>query len=259
MPNYRRFNQVFLAMCISASVVGCQSPANVKELEAKNNGLQSQLSKAQQEISGLRNDKKQLQGEITELRRVMGVLDTEKSSRVQESLTLRTEVRQFVQAQVDGLKAFMVASDLLDYVGGELVQRSHAHEGPAVLVDLGNKVPRAGSLSGVAGYFTGPTQLKVYVLRPVDDRFVVIWGSSALTVTGAGEQRVEFGVNVGIEQGDVLAYDFGGNTNVTFDKGTGSVLVSGKPLRLGSAISPSSLKLAKEKRAYSLGVFAILK
>lgn len=243
----------------SVLVAACQSPANVKELEVKNSNLQNQLTKAQQEIVGLQTDKKQLMGEISELKRVMGVLDTEKNSRVEESLSLRTEVRQFVQAQVDSLKAFMVASDLLDYVGGELVQRSNAHEGPGVLVDLGNRVPRAGSLSGVAGFFTGPTSLKVYVLRPVDDRYVVIWGSNNLTVAGAGEQRVEFGVSVGIQQGDVIAYDFNGNVNVTFDKGTGATALSSKSLQLGTAISPSSLKNAKEKRAYSLGVFAILK
>lgn len=248
----------FVAM-VSVFVAACQSPANVKELEVKNTTLQGQLTKAQQEIVGLQTDKKQLMGEVAELKRVMGVLDTEKSSRVEESLSLRTEVRQFVQAQVDSLKAFMVASDLLDYVGGELVQRSNAHEGSGVLVDLGNRVPRAGSLSGVSGFFTGPTSLRVYVLRPVGDRYVVIWGSNNLTVAGAGEQRVEFGVGVGIEQGDVLAYDFGGNVNVTYDKGTGATVLSSKSLQLGNAISPSSLKNAKEKRAYSLGVFAILK
>lgn len=254
-----RLVKLTLASCISVVLAGCQTPANVKELEVKNDRLQSQLAKAQQEISGLQNDNQQLQGEVSELRRVIGVLDTEKSSRVEESLSLRTEVRQFVQAQVDSLKAFMVASDLLDYVGGELVQRALAHEQPSVLVDLANKVPRAGSLSGVAGYFTGPTQLKVYVLRPVGDRFVVIWGSPSLFISGAGEQRAEFGVSVGIEQGDVIAYEFPSKTQVTYDKGTGSTVMSSKALQLGNTISPSSLKGGKERRAYSLGVFAILK
>mgnify|MGYP000612124829 CR=1 FL=1 len=83
--------------------------------------------------------------------------------------------REVVQREIDGLKAFLVKGDLLDYVGGEQVARKKYDNRPLMLVDLQNAVPRPGVLTGVGGYFAKPTQMVVKVLRPINKDLVVIW------------------------------------------------------------------------------------
>ena len=130
-----------------------ESPVDMKKLQDQNSSLQQQLGQARQQINTLQAEKSVLKKDVAELNRVVGVLGQEKSSRVQESTSLRGQVRRFVQDQIDGLKQFLLASNLLDYIGGELVERVNVDEKPLLIVDLLNKVPSTGSLTGVSGYF----------------------------------------------------------------------------------------------------------
>jgi hypothetical protein len=236
----------------------CQTTPQVAELESEKTALQAKLAEAEQRIGVLEREEARLRQHTTELERVAGVLATEKSSRVEESAQLRQQVRKFIQQQIDELRAFLVKGELLDYVGSELVERSHIEPKALTLVDLAHPMPRQGTLTGVTGYFSAPTQLQLKVLRPVEDEYVVIWESELLSVPGAGEQTVQLPVSVGVESGDVVAYAFPEAARVSFDKGTGDTRYTGKDLALGDTISASSLSGKKENRAYSLGVYAIL-
>jgi hypothetical protein len=239
-------------------VSACQTPLNIQQLENENSALQQQLSSSNQQLELLQADKEVLQNDMTELQRVMGVLGEEKSSRVTESTNLRGEVRQFVQLQMDSLKQFLLASDLLDYIGGETVARSKVDENPLLVVDLYNAVPRNGILTGLRGHFQSPGSLSVRVLRPVEDDLVVIWASQSIEVQGQGEQQLKFPVSVGVEKGDVLAYYFAQPGMVSFDTGTGDSRYSSSDKLVGNIVRPSSLKGASDKRAYSVGVFGLL-
>jgi hypothetical protein len=239
-------------------VSACQSPPNIQQLQNENNALQQQLSSSNQQVELLEADKEVLQNDMAELQRVMGVLGQEKSSRVTESTNLRGEVRQFVQLQMDSLKQFLLASDLLDYIGGETVARSKVDESPMLVVDLYNAVPRNGILTGLRGYFQRPGSLSVRVLRPVEDDLVVIWASRSIEVQEQGEQQLKFPVSVGVEKGDHLAYYFAEPGMVSFDTGTGDSRYLSSDKLVGNIVRPSSLKGANEKRAYSVGVFGLL-
>src|SRR5690606_11768928 len=121
-------------------------------------------------------------------------------SRIQESSVLRGQVRRFVQNQIDAYKDFLVQGGLLDYVGGELVERANVEQRPAFIVDLANPVPRPGTLTGVGAHFVQPGRFSVKVLRRVDQNLVVIWDSKPLTVTQPGINRINFAVGVGVER-----------------------------------------------------------
>jgi len=238
---------------------GCVTPPDVQTLKDQNAALAAQLASAKQQVNSLASERKELGVVNAELKRVMSILDTEKSSRVVESTELRMKIRNFTQKQIDGLKEFLVESNLLDYVGSELFERSQFARDPLVLVDFANPVPRDGSLMGVTGYFAEPTTLTVNVLRQVNDRYVVVWQSQNMEVSLLGQQRLRFPVSVGVEKNDVIAYDFSTNMGVNYDEGTGQTLYSNRSFLLGATVAPSSLKGKNEKRAYSLGVVAILK
>lgn len=250
--------RILVLMLCFVALYGCQTPPDLQALQDKNGSLQQQLGTANKQIRQLETEQESLEQDIAELNRVVTVLGMEKSSRVTSSTNLRGQVRQFVQNQVDSLKAFLLASDLLDYVGGALVQRSSFDEEPVLVVDLVNRIPLNGSLMGIEGYFQAPGAISVKVLRPIDGSLVVIWDSQPLTVTEPGQQRISFPVSVGIEQGDYLAYFLNQPGLVGYDMGTGDSRFINEDMSVGTSIRKSSLIGKKEKRAYSLGVFGLL-
>lgn len=248
-----------LLLAMVGVLAGCQLPATLKPLQDENEALKGQLSEARQEIDQLTTQTRLLKNEVTELNRVTGVLSTERNARVEESSSLRGQVRRYMQQQIDALKEFLLQENLLDYVGGELVERSGSGGATArLLVDLAHPVPAAGSVTGVGGYFSKPTPFRVKVLRPVDKRLMVIWESPEIHPQATGVQRLTLPVAVGVEQGDLLAFFFPGEVGVTFDTGTGDVRHLNADLALGGATSPGTLLGSGEKRAYSIGVYALL-
>lgn len=245
------------------SLAACQAPQNVQQLQQKNQQLENELASARADIATLKSSEANLQGEVRELSRILEVMGTEKTSRVQESTQLRGLMRDFVQNQIDLLKDFLVKGDLLDYVGGELVVRKG--DTPAkpdmnmLLVDLAHPIPAEGILTGVGAYFNQPGNFRVKVLRRVDGNLFVVWESKLLTVTQAGKQRVNFPVSVGVERGDMLAYFFPDQVIAAHDKGTGDTRTYQGDLMLGKSLAVRSLGHERERRAYSLGVYGLLK
>ena len=248
---------ISVALC-ALMLAGCQTPPNIKQAQDQNRELRQLLQQANRQIAGLQRQEADLRSEVDELERVVNVLGTEKSSRVQESSDLRSQIRGFVQQQIDLLKEFLVRGNLLDYMGGELVERSRVDERPLLLVDLGNAMPKNGMLTGFGGYFTGPTALTVKVLRAVDGNMVVIWQSKPFAITEPGMARVSFPVSVGVEQGDVVAYHFPEVTAGGFDTGTGDTRYSVDDIGLGEVVSAAALSGARSRRSYSIGVYGLL-
>lgn len=247
-----------VALACASLVTGCQVPANIKELSDENQALKGQLNNANQQITQLKAQEHLLQKDITELNRVISVLEAERGSRTRESSQLRGQIRKFQQQQIDDLKAFLVREDLLDYIGGELVERAQVEEKPLMIVDLAHPVPKNGTLTGVGGYFAKPATFKVKVLRQVEDDLVVIWESKPITPKQPGLNRINFPVTAGVEQGDVLGYFFPAMTSVTFDTGTGDARYMQSDLRPGGKVRRSALLGEGKKRAYSIGVYALL-
>lgn len=240
-------------------LTGCATTDGLQRLETQNQTLQQQLDTANQKIQGLQTKQNELQADLDESQRVNVVLDKEKSSRIKESATLRSQLRTFAQQQIDANKAFLVNSNLLDYVGGELVKRAKYDNRPLMLVDIDNAMPKSGVLTGVGGYFVKPTVMKVQVLRRVNERLVVIWESRPLLINQTGLVKKNFPVTVGVEKGDIIGYYFPKQATVSFDTGTADTRYTKEVLRLGNSIKLSSLSGSSEKRAYSLGIYAILK
>ena len=255
--------QRLIPLILTLALAGCQAPQNVQQLQQQNKALEAQLEQANDQIGQLQQREAQLQDEVRELSRVLDVMGTEKSSRVQESSQLRGLMRDFVQDQIDLMKGFLVKGDLLDYVGGELVARNadmqQKPDADQTLVDLANPIPREGILTGVGMYVSQPGNMQVKVLRQVEGNLFVVWESKRMAITQAGRQRVNFPVSVGVEQGDLLAYYFPGTVFVAHDKGTGDTRSLDGDLALGKSVAVRSLDNARERRAYAMGVYGLLK
>ena len=236
----------------------CQTQPQMKQLQDQNRLLAADLARANNSLAQLQKEEAALRQDLAERERVMSVLGTEKSLRVQESSELRSQVRRFVQHQIDAYKDFLVQGDLLDYVGGELVERASVEQKPLFVVDLANPIPRAGTLTGAGAHFLKPGYFSVKVLRRIDQNLVVIWDSKPLQVFQPGINRVNFTVGVGVEQGDVIGYFLSEGVAVSFDEGTGDSRFQTTDATMGSTIRLSALQGEKRRRAYSLGVYGLL-
>lgn len=239
-------------------VSGCQSTGDKGILEKENTNLKKEVAAAKSKNNQLSGANLLLKKDIEGLNYVVSVLDTEKTSRVEESSLLRSQVRKFVQNRIDALKVFLVEGNLLDYIGGELVERKTLGDKSITIVDLGHTIPKQGVLTAVGAFVMTPTALKVKVLRKMDDSLVPIWESNSIKLANTGSNTVQFKNSVSVEKGDVIAYEFTDNVGVGFETGTGSSRYTKDTLSLGKPITVSSLLSKKEKRSYSLGVFGLL-
>jgi hypothetical protein len=241
---------IFSILALSA----CQSTPDMK----KAGQLKADLDSAKNTIAQLQIKQTELEKELAEQARVNSVLGVEKTSRVQESSELRGQVRQFVQKQIDAYKDFLVQGGLLDYIGGELVERAKVENKPILIVDLAHSVPKAGTLTGVGGHFVKGGKFSVKVLRKIDKSLVVIWDSNPLLATKTGITRINFPVSVGVEQGDLIGYYLDEGVQVSFDEGTGNTRFQSEDEKLGASISITSLQGERNRRSYSLGVYGLL-
>ena len=236
-------------------LAGC---ASSNQLAIQNRDLQQKLDTANNQIARLKQTESELREKIDDLQHTTSVLTTEKTSRVEESSSLRGQVRKFVQNNIDDFKSFMVQGNLLDYVGSELVPRLKQDKDPVFLVDFAHPMPSSGILTGVGGVFTHAGSFYVKVLHPVNGEYVVTWESKLITIDAAGKQQVQLPVSVGFEKGDVIGYYFPQTPCVGFDGPTGETLYADRDVALGSSITKSSLSGASERRAYSLGIYGLL-
>lgn len=249
---------VISAIVCTTLLVGCGSTNNKSALRDVATNLEGQLKQAQERNNVLVDENRVLKMKVDKLTGVVSALDTEKNSRIKESSILRNQVRKFVQNEISGFKNFLVEGGLLDYIGGELVQRNNVEDSPMTIVDLNNRINSAGVLTSLGSYVVKPSTVKVKVLRYIQSKLVVVWESNPIKMNLVGPNRHQFANSVNVEKGDVIAYEFSKNVGVGFSEGTADSRYSKNPLALGDSIHVNNLLGAKSKRAYSIGVYGLL-
>lgn len=253
----KNMRTIITLVAVTSLLAGCGSTGGNNPQNVITN-LEIKLEKEQDKNKNLYNENRVLKLDVDKLNGVVSVLDTEKDSRVEESSILRNQVRKFVQSQISLLKEFLVEGDLLDYIGGELVQRKNIENNPTTLVDLNNTINSTGVLTGIGAYVISPSEVNVKVLRSIGNNLVVVWESSPIKLSKLGLNKQQFMNSVSVEKGDVIAYEFNKNVGVGFSEGTADTRYSLNPLTLGEIIQVNSLTGARNKRAFSIGVYGLL-
>ena len=239
-------------------LIGCGSTSNKGSTKDVISNLESQIKATQEKNNELEIENRIQKIEINKLSNVVSALDTEKNSRVKESSVLRSQVRQFVQREITGLKSFLVEGGLLDYIGGELVPRKNVDDTPKTIVDLHNRINSSGVLTSVGAYVVKPSTVKVKVLRYIENKLVVVWESNPIKMNLVGQNRHQFVDSVSVQKGDAIAYEFIKSVGIGYSEGTADSRYAEKPLMLGDSIHVNALLGAKAKRAYSIGVYGLL-
>ncbi|PLX81988.1 MAG: hypothetical protein C0616_03300 [Desulfuromonas sp.] len=251
--------RLLLALCVVGFLLGgCAAPTEeMKKLQLQNSNLQGELAAAKESISELEQQKADLTGQVEQLTRISGTLEREKAVRVEETGQLRQGVRSFVRSQLSSLREFSKNEDFLDYSGGELIERSGSPGKSVSLVDTQNTMGYNGTLYGIRGQFSGPVALRLAVLRPIKQRWVVVWNTEKLEVKKPGLQQVDFPVPVSVEAGDLVAYQFPDEMPVACDKGTGGLLMIDQQLESGQKLQQQQVG-SFQGYACSIGVVGIL-
>lgn len=239
-------------------LTGCAtSPERTRTLEAQSRELSRRLQIAEDRVATLEKANVELSELLQRQRDVAKTLGKEKAVHMTQVGDLRSDTRRFLSSQISFLREFSQKTELLDYVGGELISRQHLDGKNQTLVDLENRIPSGGSVFGSWGHFAGSCTYLVSILRKVDEKWFAVWQSEPCNVVNTGLQKFDFRVPVSVEKGDIIAYTFRGAVGVTHDRGTGATVYVNDELKTGSSVKRSHLRGESDKRAYSIGVVGI--
>ncbi|MBN1672270.1 MAG: hypothetical protein JXR37_14615 [Kiritimatiellae bacterium] len=246
--------RVFPLLCVAALATGC---ANTTELKRQRDLLAAELAASRNKVADLERRQKELQGEVQRQEEVSKVLEREKGARAAEAGAVRADTRRFIKKQVEDLKAFSQEKALLDYVGGELLDRTQTDGRNQLLIDMQHVLQAPGTLMGGKLYAKSATTVSLVALRRSGGNLVVIWQSKPFRVPGAGVFALSFEAPISVERGDLIGLFSPGPVQVPFDAGTGDTRATAGPVSVGQSIPASALP-AGDRRTYSFGVVGFL-
>lgn len=248
-----------LVLVLLAGVLaGCAPPSEeLLQLRHQNATLQTDLGHANDNIADLEQQRATLTGRVDELTRISGTLEKEKAVRVDEANDVRQQVRSFVRKQLAAFREFSMAEGFLDYRGGELIKRASSPADGLTLIDTQNLIDGDGTLYGIRGRFEQPGKVTLAVLRPMQERWVVVWTTEPVEVPQPGLQQFDFSLPVSVQAGDLLGYRFAKQTPVLCDQGTGGIVLLDDSLSVGQKLTPVQPD-SQQGLACSIGVVGML-
>jgi len=235
---------VMLGMLLAAAS-GCAT-GKAASLQRKNAALESQLAAEKAAAE-------KLQQQLAALKKINSTLQKEKGVRVEETAAVRSQIRSFVQLQVESLRDFSQNAELFDSVGGELIARDKTGGENLLLVDMQNALLGGATLIGGRLYGSSGTRAVFCLLRPQDNKLAVVWMSKVFNIPAEGVFKVSFDTPVTAKKDDVIGIYCPAKVGIPYDIGTGDTRTMTGPVDPGMVIPMDSLQ-GGQKRAYSFGV-----
>ena len=237
-----------LLICYCVVGFGC---ASTQELQKQISVLKIKIAKQSTEIQGLNSEF--LSCKDLSAKRLKMLNATQR-----ETKNVKHTVRDAIRKQYKALTVLMDREELLDYVGSPLIKTDTFSGKSYCLIDPMKPVPAAGTLTGVWGYFAGPSKFRVLFMSPGGKKgeYMIYAQSQVFTVDEEGEKKLAFEAPFAVNQDDLIGYKFEGDINVYFNERTGS----SKYLRelSGRKVKLSSLRGGDRKLSYSLRVVGML-
>ena len=265
---------IFLLTLVAMTTVGCAANCqNVQQqLDTCKTTMTDQDFIIKKQEATIRQKDQQLaeQGKtiekqglnIAELERQLNISSDEKGQNDARVRDISAKVRDFMQKQMRDNSNFLTDIALEDFIGDELMAREHTDGEKLIIIDVAHPVPSGGQINGVGGYFKGPSDVVIKLLRPVGNDYVVIYTKELKFDAGqAGKKSVDFESPFIVKKGDVIAYYFPGPVNVPYDSNIGINTYS----EMGSDEYKQGDRIAAEniwhkdqvKRKYSLNYYGI--
>jgi hypothetical protein len=227
------------------------------QLRKENELLKADVSTKKAQIENLEKDNLFLKGELDFATLKGQVLEREKMARIDDVNALRVGLRTFTAEVMGNMRANFRKTDVSDYIGGELCERSEvAPEQAQLLVDFGHPIPRTCTLTGGRAFATNALSVRFCLLRQIEGtKYEVVGLSEFFYSTETGVQKWEFAIPLVAREGDLIGLYSKGPVGVPFDsKGTGKVAtIDAKEPERGRKYELTAPML-RTSRAYSFGV-----
>jgi hypothetical protein len=265
---------IFLFILAAFTTIGCAS--NCQNVQMELNTCQTTLSDQdfiikKQESAMRQKDQKiaeqqetieNMGTDIAELNRQLNIITTEKGRYDERIRDIAASVREFIKQQMRDNRNFLTNIALEDFIGNELIEIAHADDEKMIIINVTHPVPSGGQINGIGGYFTGPADIVVKLLRPVGNDYVVIYSKQLRVEPEApGKKYVDFDSPFIVKKGDVLAYYFPGPVNVPYDSNIGTNTYSkmrSDQYGHGDRIAAANIWQNEEiNRKYSLNYYGI--
>lgn len=243
--------------CIVPCLLFANGCASYRQLREARKVLAARLSVTEERVAELKAENAGLNEQLTHMTRVAEVLQKEKAVRIQETEMVRSGVRSSVKDQVSALREFSQSSQLLDYVGSELLARENIDTDAGLIIDFSHPLPTAASLVGGKIYAQKRTRVSFCLIRPREDELVVLWSSKLFTVQAPGVVRLNFDTPIAAQKGDLIGLHSPDGIRIPYDIATGDTRSTRTELSVGTVLPTRSLTKQNE-RTYSFGVEGFL-
>ncbi|MFH0909393.1 MAG: hypothetical protein V1929_11570 [bacterium] len=245
---------LFLAILVS----GCATTdQQVLQLQSENHELKRDAEDKIAKIRNLTDEKSRLETDLAYCTKRTGVLEKEKTARIDEAGEIRKGVRQFTDQVITSMQTYFERAEIVDYLGGELFARASVDvQKNTLLVDLRNPVKESGTIIGGRAYVTGPTRVQFCLIRPDDakTKFSIVAITPPAMAADAGLQSWTFDVPMSAKRGDLIAVYLPDDASIPYDDAdTGQVVTAPGPVKINGTVA-LSVGAKKNRRAYSFGV-----
>ncbi|MDO9263054.1 MAG: hypothetical protein Q7U02_03750 [Desulfosalsimonadaceae bacterium] len=225
---------IFLFILVAVTTIGCAANCqNVQQqLDTCKTTLtdqdfiikkqESSIREKDQKIAEQNKTIEKLGLDIAELNRQLNISSDEKGRNDARVREINAKVREFMQKQMRDNTNFLTDIALEDFIGEELMPRQHTGDEKLIIIDVAHPVPSGGQINGIGGYFRGPSDVVIKLLRPVGNDYVVIYTKELKFDAGnPGKKTIDFESPFIVKKGDVIAYYFPGPVNVPYDSNIG--------------------------------------
>lgn len=239
-------------------LTGCATTdERLRAAHAENAALNEDLKAKANQIRKLSEDKDRLTTELDYCTRRGEVLVTEKAARLDEESLLRRGIREFTEQIQISLQTYYQLTEIVDYLGSELIMRASADsQSNVLLVDLGNPVRENGTIIGGRAWLTGATRLSYCLLRQekVGGKYRVVTVTPEIIATQSGRQSWIFGLPMAARKGDLIGVYVADTVTIPYDDvDTGDVVSFSGSVQANASVTIVPGK-ARNKRTYSFGV-----
>jgi len=223
---------------------------------------ESTIRQKEQKIKDQNSSIQNLEAQVAELNRRLNISSTEQSRYNARIRRISSSVREFIKDQIRDQRNFLTDIALEDFIGNPLIARENTDAANNMIINVAHPVPSQGQINGIGGYFTGPCEVYIKLLRPVGKDYVVTY-SKALTIDAAepGERLIDFEQPIIARKGDIVAYYFPGPVPVPFDSELGIpsyFKMRSDKYQNGDRVKADDIwRSDQTKRKYSLNYFGI--
>lgn len=238
--------KTFFLLCLVALFVSGCAP----EVQQ----LRQQLRQLEERVADQEMENARLKSELAEYQELSATLEDEKDAKNIKLMAIKSKTRMFIKEGFDSLNHFSKNRELMDYIGGELIERKKK-EGENIAILYMEPLPSDSVISIVQGLFDTGTQVAPLLFREKEGELICIWQGKLIEVLSPGESVLELDTPLHAAAGDRFGFYFPGKAGIPFNSKTGNYSIIYGKVELGERVSG---KLSAGNRNYSIGVAGFL-